>query len=144
MNLLLRLTFPRAKLWRQIFMTRRNPGRRIGRKIGRKFGRNFLGIFVLHWLRRTTHQNFSPNSSQFITPCLGTAPVIEISKFHLRELLGLGVLNEPSLPENLHPREGNLVKHQWRRGSTSVVRWNVRPVIFGVECPYPEDVFSTN
>ena len=62
----------------------------IGR-FGRNFGRNSLGIFVLHWLCRTTHQNFSPNSSQFITPCLGTAPVTEISKFHLRELLGLGV-----------------------------------------------------
>ena len=34
---------------------------------------------------------FLPNSSQFITPCLVTAPVTEISKFHLRELLGLGV-----------------------------------------------------
>ena len=30
----LRLTFPRAKLRRQIFLTGRNPGRRIGRKIG--------------------------------------------------------------------------------------------------------------
>ena len=87
--LLLRLTFPRAKLWRQIFMTGRNSGRRIGRKVGR----NFLCIFVLHWLCTTTHQNFSPNSSQFITPCLATAPVTEISKFHLRELLGLGVPN---------------------------------------------------
>ena len=56
-----------------------------------RFWTNFLGIFVLHWLCRTTHQNFSPNSSQFITPCLGTAPVTAISKFHLRELLGLGV-----------------------------------------------------
>ena len=51
---LLRLTFPRAKLWRQIFMTRRNSGRRIGRN----FGRNFLDIFVLHSLCRATHQNF--------------------------------------------------------------------------------------
>ena len=90
----LRLTFPRAKLRRQIFLTGRNPGRRIGRKIGRNFGRNFLGIFALHSLYRTTHQNFSPNSSQFITPCLATAPVTAISKFHLRELLGLGVPNE--------------------------------------------------
>ena len=78
----LRLTFPRAKLRRQIFTTGRNSGRRIGR--------NFLGIFVLHALCRTPHQNLSPNSSQFITPCLVTAPVAEISKFHLRELLGLG------------------------------------------------------
>ena len=36
---------------------------------------------------------FLPKSSQFITPCLATAPVTEISKFHLRELLGLGVPN---------------------------------------------------
>ena len=90
---MLRLTFPRAKLWRQIFMTGQNSGWRIGRKVGRNFGRNFLGIFVLHWLCRTTHQIFSQNSSQFITPCLVTAPVTEISKFHLRELLGLGVPN---------------------------------------------------
>ena len=81
-----RLNFPRAKLRRQIFMT----GRRIGRRIGRNFGRIFLGVFVLHLLCRKTHQIFSPNSSQFITPCLVTAPVTEISKFHLRELLGLG------------------------------------------------------
>ena len=46
---------------------------------------------MLHSLCRTTHQNFSPNSSQFITPCLVTALVTEISKFHLRVLLGLGV-----------------------------------------------------
>ena len=82
----IRLTFSRANLRRQIFLTGRNPGRRVGRKIGR----NFLVIFVLHSLCRTTRQNFSPNSSQFITPCLVTAPVTEISKFHLRELLGLG------------------------------------------------------
>ena len=63
-------------------------GRRI--IIGRNFGRNFLGIFVLHLLCRTTHQNISPNSSQFITQCLVTTPVAEISKFHLRELLGRG------------------------------------------------------
>ena len=88
---ILRLTFPRAKLRRLIFLTGRNPGRRVGRKTGRNFGRYFLGIFVLYSLYRTTHQNFSPNSSQFITPCLVTAPVTEISKFHLRELLGLGV-----------------------------------------------------
>ena len=43
---------------------------------------------------------FLPNSSQFITPCLATAPVIEISNFHLRELLGLGVPNK----ENLNQR----------------------------------------
>ena len=56
-----------------------------------KFCTNFSGrIFVLHALCRTTHQNFSPNSSQFITPCLVMALVAEMSKFHLRKLLGLG------------------------------------------------------
>ena len=94
-------------------MTRRNPGRRIGRKIGRNFGRNFLGIFVLHWLCRTTHQNFSPNSSQFITPCLGTAPVIEISKFHLRELLGLG------MPNTLHY---GCIKNRFRNLKSNIIR----------------------
>ena len=90
-TVLSRLTFPRAKSRRHIFLTGRNPGRRVGRKIGRYFGRNFLGIFVLHSLCRTTHQNFSPNPSQSITPCLVMAPVTEFSKFHLHELLGLGV-----------------------------------------------------
>ena len=33
----------------------------------KNLGRNFLGIFVLHLPCRTTHQNFSPNSSQFAT-----------------------------------------------------------------------------
>ena len=91
---LLRLTFPRAKLRRQMFMTWRNSGRRIGRN----FGQTFLGIFVLHVLCRTTHRNFSPHSSPFITPCLVTAPVVEISKFHLRELLGLGAPNSCQRP----------------------------------------------
>ena len=45
----LRLTFPRAKLRRQIFMTR-------GR-IGRRIGRNVLCIFVLHLLCRMTHKS---------------------------------------------------------------------------------------
>ena len=40
-----RLTFPRAKSWRQIFMTGRNSGRRIGRKIGRNFGDEIFWIF---------------------------------------------------------------------------------------------------
>ena len=87
MSNLLRLPFPRAKLRRQIFTTGRNSGRRIGRN----FGRNFLFFFRASFAVQTTHQIFSPNSSQFITPCLVTAPVTEISKFHLRELLGLGV-----------------------------------------------------
>ena len=80
---------PQSEIVATIFLTGRNSGRRIGWN----FGRNFLGIFVLHSVFRTTHQNFSPNSSQFITPCLVTAPVTEISKLHLRELLGLGVPN---------------------------------------------------
>ena len=69
----------------QILMT----GRSSGRRIGRKFGRTFLGIFVLHALCRTTHSN----ASQFITPCLVTALVGEMSKCHLRELLGHGAPN---------------------------------------------------
>ena len=46
---------------------------------------------MLHALCRTTHHNFSSNSSQFITPCLVTAPVAEISKSHLSvSFWGLG------------------------------------------------------
>ena len=40
--------------------------------------------FIL--LRRMTHQIFSQNASEVVTTCLA----VEISKFHLRELLGLG------------------------------------------------------
>ena len=95
---MLRLTFPGTKLRRQIFMTGRKSGRRIGRRIGRNFGRNFLGIFVLHVLCRTTHQNFFPNSSQFITVIslhvLSRLLWLKSQKCHLRELLGLGAPNE--------------------------------------------------
>ena len=62
-----------------------------------KFWTNFLGIFVLRSLCTMTHQNFSPISSQFVTPCLVTAPVTEISKFHLRSW-GLGVPNKKVIP----------------------------------------------
>ena len=36
-------------------------GWKSGRKIGWNIGRNFLGIFVLHLLCRTAHQNFFPH-----------------------------------------------------------------------------------
>ena len=111
------LTFPRAKLRQRICMT---PGRRIGRGIGRNFGQNYLGIFVLHILCRATHQNFSQNSSQFVTPCLVSTPVAEISKFHLRELLGFGApdsLGASKSSRNLleegkrpHPQDFSLTK----------------------------------
>ena len=93
------LTFPRAKLRRLIFMTGRNSGRRIGRK----FGRNFLGIFVLRVLCRTTHQNLSPNSSQFVTPCLVTAPVTESQNFISASFWGLG---RPKLWSSLNKTMG--------------------------------------
>ena len=67
------------------FMT----GRNSGRKIGRNFGRKFLGISCFIGCAERPAKIFSPNSSQFITPCLVTAPVTEISTFHLRELMGL-------------------------------------------------------
>ena len=56
----------------------------------------FWAKFSGHFCASFTVQNDPPkvppqNTSQFITPCLVTAPVTEISKFHLRELLGLGV-----------------------------------------------------
>ena len=41
-------------------------------------------------------ENFSQNSPQFITPC----PANEISKFHLRELLGLEGANKEFLESN--------------------------------------------
>ena len=53
-----------------------------------KIGRSFLSMFVLYLLCRITHQHFSQDSSEFITPCF----VAEISKFHFREVLGLGGL----------------------------------------------------
>ena len=71
------------------------PGEILGEESGEELGEVLDEIswafFVLNVLCRTTHQNFSQNSSQFITPCLVTAPVTEISKFHLCEVLsGLG------------------------------------------------------
>ena len=66
----------------------------LSEELGEILDEHFWGIFVLHVLSRMTHQNFFPNSSQFITPCLVTAPVVEISKFHLHELLRLGVPKE--------------------------------------------------
>ena len=75
---LLRLTFPRAKLRRQIFMTRAE----VWAKNWAKFSAHFRASFAV----QNDPQIFSQNSSQFITPCL----VAENMKFHLRELLGFG------------------------------------------------------
>ena len=75
---LLRLTFPRAKLRRQIFMTRAE----VWAKNWAKISAHFRASFAV----QNDPQIFSPNSFQFITPCL----VAEILKFHLRELLGFG------------------------------------------------------
>ena len=75
---LLRLTFPRAKLQRQIFMTRAE----VWAKNWAKFSAHFRASFAV----QDDPQIFSQNSSQFITPCL----VVEILKFLLRELLGFG------------------------------------------------------
>ena len=78
----LRLTFPRAKLRRQIFMTRAEVWAKNWAKNWAKFSAHFRASFAL----QNDPQIFSRNSSQFITPCL----VAEILKFLLRELLGFG------------------------------------------------------
>ena len=77
----LRLTFPGAKLRRQIFMTRAQ----VWAKNWAKFSAHFRASFAV----QNDPQIFSQNSSQFITPCL----VAENLKFHLRELLGFGGRN---------------------------------------------------
>ena len=63
-----------------------------------KFWTKFSGHFRASCAVQNDPPNFSPNSSRFITPCLVTAPVAEISKLHLRELLGLGVPSSLSGP----------------------------------------------
>ena len=75
-------------------------GGRLGEELREELGGNLdeifwalNAIFVLHLPGRTTHQNFSPKSSQSITLCLVTTPVAEISKHHLHEFLGLGATN---------------------------------------------------
>ena len=78
-SVILRLTFPRAKLRRQIFMTR---AEELGEELGEEFSAHFRASFAV----QNDTQIFSQNSSQFITPCL----VAEILQFHLRELLGFG------------------------------------------------------
>ena len=79
---------------------------------------------MLHVLCRTTHQNFSPNSSQFITPCLVTAPMAEISKFHLPRASGAWAAQDKSRPVflfSLEPLFRHLVaKQNWGRGSGGV------------------------
>ena len=79
---LLRLTFPRAKLRRQMFMTRAEVWAKNWAKNWAKFSAHFRASFPV----QNDPQIFSQNSSQFITPCL----VAEIIKFHLPEFLGLG------------------------------------------------------
>ena len=79
---MLRLTFPRAKLRRQIFMTRAE----VWAKNWAKFSAHFRASFAV----QNDPQIFSQNSSQFITPCL----VVEILKFLLRELLGFGAKSD--------------------------------------------------
>ena len=96
---MLRLTFPERNCCDKCLWPGEILGEELGEKLGEILDEISWGIFVLHWLCRTTHQNFSPNSSQFITPCLVTAPVTEISKFYLRELLGLGVPNKWETPK---------------------------------------------
>ena len=60
-------------------------GRETGRKIGRNIGRNLEGVLVLCSLCRITQKKILPKFPAIITPC----PANEMSKFHLRELLGL-------------------------------------------------------
>ena len=79
---LLRLTFPRAKLRRQILMTRAEVWAKNWAKNWANFSAHFRASFAV----QNDPQIFSQNSSQFITPCL----VAENMKFHLRELLGFG------------------------------------------------------
>ena len=55
-----------------------------------KFWTRFSGHFRASLAAQNDPPIFSPNSSQFITPCL----VAEILKFLLRELLGFGGRNE--------------------------------------------------
>ena len=76
----LRLTFPRAKLRRQIFMTWADVWAKNWAKNWAKISAHFRASFAV----QNDPQIFSQNSSQFITPCLEA----EILKFHLRELLG--------------------------------------------------------
>ena len=83
----LHLTFPRVKSWR--YDQAKNWAKNLGKSLD-EISRRFRSSCAV----QNDHQNFSPNSSQFITPCLLAAPVAEISKFHLRELLGLGAPND--------------------------------------------------
>ena len=46
-------------------------------------------VFVLHLLRRITHQNLSPCSSVFITPCLVASEMISYQKFISASFRGL-------------------------------------------------------
>ena len=76
---------PQSEIGATIFSAGKKPGEKSGEIL-----REILGeLFVLCSLCRITPQKkktFSPNSVQFITPC----PANEMSKYYLRELLGLG------------------------------------------------------
>ena len=58
----------------QIFSAGEKPGEKLGEILGEIFARC-----------AELCKKLSPNSPQFVTPC----PANEMSKFHLRELLGL-------------------------------------------------------
>ena len=85
----LRLIFPRTKLRRQIFMIRAEVWAKHWAKNWAKISAHFRASFAV----QNDPQMFSPNSSQFITPCL----VAEILKFHLRKFLGFGGRNEKKM-----------------------------------------------
>ena len=89
------------------------PGEILGEELGEILDDIFSAFSCFICCAERPTQNFSPNSSQFITPCLVTAPVTEISKFHLRELLGLGVPNNVCW---LGCRKWGRNKWGWRRG----------------------------
>ena len=75
-------TFSRAKLQRQILISRVEVRAEIGRRIGQNVSEHFRASLAV----QSDPPSFSLSFSQFITPCLVAAK----SKFHLRELLGLG------------------------------------------------------
>ena len=81
---------PQSEIAARNFYDRAKFGAKNWAKNWAKFWANFLGHF------RASCAVLPKFPSQFITPCLVTALVVEISKFHLRELLGLGAPNQLS------------------------------------------------
>ena len=104
MREMLQPTFPRAKLGVTNFD---ELGRSEGAKLGEDFWAKFSGHFRASFAVQNEPPNFSQNSSQFITPCL----VADISKFHLRELLGFGGPQETILGEPLSQQEATQPSH---------------------------------